>query len=95
MRAITIVSLIFCPELPATRLRQSIYNPTVPLRVYKIFYSPALSSNDQGISVNISRFVIVTAIKRLHPESVMVIFVTESNAFLEMPKIDTIPASRT
>src|SRR5467141_272965 len=70
MRAMTTAALVLCPELPPSGLRQSMHNPTIPLKLDNIFNSPAISGMDGGIGLEITRNLISDAIKRIHAESI-------------------------
>jgi hypothetical protein len=94
MQAMTTAALIHCPELPPTGLLQSMHNPTIPLNIHDIFSSPAISGNDNGLGVNITRSLISDAIKRLHTNSVNRVF-NACDSFPQMPEIQVLPTNQT
>jgi len=93
MRAMTTAALVLCPELPPSGLRQSMHNPTIPLKLDNIFNSPAISGMDGGIGLEITRSLISDAIKRIHADGVNRVFTPGS--YPQMPNIDCLKANKT
>jgi hypothetical protein len=67
-------AIVLYPRLPLLGLRQSIYNLTIPLRLKDILAAPSISSKDGRIGLNITRSLILDAIKRLYTASINSIF---------------------
>ena len=79
-------AIILCPRLPLLGLCQSIYNLTIPLRLKDILATPSISSKDSRIGLNITRSLILDAIKRLYIASINSIF-RDSNYYSKMLSI--------
>ena len=65
-RSFTNAMYVECEELPSSGLTQDMHDSTVPLRLRDIIAGPAISGIDD-VGPRASRFLIVDAIKRLHP----------------------------
>ena len=74
MWSITMAAIVLCPRLPLSGLRQSIYNPTILLRLKDILTAPSISGEDNGIGLSITRSLILDIIKRLYTASIDFIF---------------------
>ena len=72
MRSLTTATIIFCLELPLSRLRQLIHNPTKPLQLNNIFRLPGFIRNK--LTVKISYYLIANAIKGVYLYGVERIF---------------------
>ena len=94
MRSMTTAAIVLCPELPLSGLRQSMHNPTIPLRLEDILDAPSISGEDGGIGLNITRSLISDAIKRIHTDGVDSIF-GDSDRYPNMPSIHCLNTSQT
>ena len=74
MRSIITAAIILYPKLLLLGLYQSIYNPTIPLKLKDILAALSISSKDGGIRLNITRSFILDIIKRLYTASINFVF---------------------
>jgi hypothetical protein len=88
------VAIILCPKLPPLGLRQGIHNLIIPLRLKDILNAPSISSKDNRIRVNITRSLILDALKRIYIDSVNTIF-RDSNYYPKIPSIYYLPINKT
>ena len=54
MRSMTTAAIVLCPGLPLSGLRQSMHDPTIPLRLKDILAAPSISGEDGGVGLNIT-----------------------------------------
>ena len=86
MRSMTTAAIVLCPGLPLSGLRQSMHDPTIPLRLKDILAAPSISGEDSGIGLNITRSLISDTIKRFYTASVDFVF-RDSNHYPKMLNI--------
>ena len=86
MRSIITAAIILYPKLLLLGLYQSIYNPTIPLKLKDILAALSISSKDGGIRLNITRSFILDIIKRLYIAGINSIY-RDSNYYSKMLSI--------
>ena len=86
MRLLTTVAIILCPKLPTLGLYQSMHNLIIPFRLKDILAASSIFSKDGRIRLNITRSLILDAIKRLYIASINSIF-RDSNCYPKMLSI--------
>ena len=91
----TTAAIILCPDLPATGLRQSMHDPTIPLDVFDIFNALVISGNDNEVGNDITRSLIVDAIRRVHSSGVQRVFEHHQERCPQMPIIQQIDTKKT
>jgi len=95
MIAMTTAVIVKCPELPAEGLTQDMHNPTIPLSLGDILFSPGVSGNDGGLGASITRDLIAEAVKALHPRAVRRVFSPVEGGPPTIPTIDRIELNST
>jgi hypothetical protein len=95
MIAMTTAAIVKCPELPAEGLTQDMHNPTIPLSLGDILFSPGVSGNDGGLGASITRGLIAEAVKALHPRTVRRVFSPVEGGPPTIPTIDRIELNST
>jgi hypothetical protein len=68
MESLTTAAIVHCPELPTTRLTQSMFTSTSLLNIKDIWKS--LADNGDETGKDISRALIASAIQRVHTQGV-------------------------
>ena len=70
------------------------YNLIIPLRLKDILNAPSISGKDNGIRVNITRSLILDALKRIYIDGINTIF-RDSNRYPKIPRIYYLPVNKT
>ena len=71
------------------------HNPTIKLHLHDIFTAPAISGDDNGIGIRISKSLISDAIEKVHSSAVNMIFDGSGHTLPRMPEIDLIATNKT
>jgi len=70
------------------------YDLTIPLRLKDILNTSIISGKDNGIRVNITRSLILDALKRIYTDSVNTVF-RDSDCYPKMPHMHYLPVNKT
>ena len=81
IRNLTTTIIIIYLKLPNSDLQQSIHDRTKDFDIRDIFNIPAISSDDNGIKIRISIYLISEAIKKVYGSAIDTIF---NNLFLSL-----------
>ena len=70
------------------------HNPTIPLGLKDILNAPGISSKDNRIRVNITRSLILDALKRIYIDGVNIVF-RDSNRYPKILSMYYLPINKT
>jgi hypothetical protein len=93
MKAITTAVIIKCPDIPPTSLLQSIHNLYHQLSIKDILFAPAILGVSNIISINITRGLIINAIRQVHAKGVDLVYPNAN--YLIIPIIERLPTRKT
>lgn len=91
--AVTTATIVICPDIPPTGLKQSMYRHSIPLKMEDIFNSPGISGDTIG--QQITRAIIINAVLEIHRAPIAEMYTAAGIDLPEMPVIDRLSPTKT
>ena len=94
MQSLTNAVILINPELPSDGLFQHMHNPTHLLDLLDIYQSPGVTKQDGGIGQCLTCALISDVIRKLHGNTVSMIYEGSNDMPLSMPEVKKLAHSK-